>query len=169
MTKYDESFYVEKEIAAPAERVWAVMATPAGLTQWHPFMATHTAERWDGVGSKDQLTYYSGLVWDREVMNWLEGTGFDLKVTRNGKQESWAIWRVTPIDDGNCVLRITGRVEYIKKLPFPIRWALLKFKMKPVFSRYLRQILEGFAHYAETGERVTRNQFGPHSFFSPEL
>ncbi len=168
MSKYDESFYVEKEIAAPAERVWALMARPAGLTLWHPFMEKNTAERWDGIGSKDQLTYYSGLVWDREVMNWLEGVGFDLKVTRKGKQESWAIWRVRPLDDNNCILRITGCVEYIRKLPFPIRWALLKFKMKPVFSQYLHQILEGFTHYAETGEQVTRNQFGSHPFFSPE-
>jgi len=52
------------------------------------------------------------------------------------------------------------------ELPFPIRWALLKFKMKPTFSQYLFQILEGFAHYAETEQQVKRNQFGPHPIFS---
>jgi hypothetical protein len=112
------------------------------------------------------LTYYSGFEFDREVVKWLEGTGYDLKVTENGKRENTAIWRIFPIDDQRCKLRITGRVEFIRKLPFPIRWALIKFKMKPVFSQYLFQILEGFAYYAETGQHVRRNQFGSHPMFS---
>jgi len=77
------------------------------------------------------------------------------------------VWRVTPIDDTHCILRITGAAIFIKRLPFPIRWALLKFKMKPVFSKYLFQILEGFAYYAETGKQIQRNQFGPHPIMSP--
>lgn len=95
----------------------------------------------------------------------MEGTGYDLKVTENGKRENTAIWRITLIEDRRCKLRVTGRVEFIKKLPFPIRWALIKFKMKPVFSQYLFQILEGFAYYAETGQQVRRNQFGAHPVF----
>jgi len=130
-------------------------------------MEKHISESWNGVGSKDHLTYYSGFEFDREVVKWIEGTGYDLKVTENGRRENTAIWRITPIDDQKCRLRITGRVEYIKRFPFPIRWALLKFKMKPVFSQYLFQILEGFAYYAETGQQVKRNQFGSHPIMSP--
>jgi hypothetical protein len=85
----------------------------------------------------------------------------------NGKRENTAIWRIIPIDDQRCKLRITDRVEFIKTLPFPFRWALLKFKMKPVFSQYLFQILEGFAFYAETGQQIRRDQFGPHQIMSP--
>ena len=166
MFNHDESFFVEKEVAVPAEKAWALIARPGGLTLWHPFMEKHTAESWNGVGSRDHLTYYSGFEFEREVVKWIEGVGYDLKVTENGKRENTAIWRITPVDDNHCVLRITGRVDFIKKLPFPIRWALLKFKMKPVFSQYLYQILEGFAYYAETGEQVKRNQFGPHPLFS---
>lgn len=166
MFNYEESFFVEKEIVVSAEKAWAIISLPGNLTLWHPFMEKHTAESWNGVGSKDHLTYYSGFEFDREVVIWIEGTGYDLKVTENGKRESAAIWRITPIDDQSCTLRITGRVDFIKKLPFPIRWLLLKFKMKPVFSQYLFQILEGFAYYAETGEKTKRNQFGSHPIFS---
>jgi len=166
MFNYEESFFVEKEIAVSADKAWDIIALPGNLTLWHPFMEKHTAERWNGVGSKDHLTYYSGFEYDREVVKWIEGTGYDLKVTENGKRENTAIWRITPMDDQTCKLRITGRVDFIKKLPFPIRWALLKFKMKPVFSQYLFQILEGFAYYAETGKQTKRNQFGLHPIFS---
>jgi hypothetical protein len=167
MFKYDDSFFVEKEITVSAEKAWDIIALPAGLGLWHPFMEKHTAESWNGVGSKDHLIYYSGFEFDREVVKWIEGTGHDLKVIGNGKRENTAIWRITPIEDQRCKLRITGRVNFIKKLLFPIRWALIKLKMKPVFSQYLFQILEGFAYYAETGEQVKRKQFGSHPIFSP--
>ena len=91
MSTYKESFFVEKEVAVTAKRAWEIISQPAGLTAWHPFMETHTAERWDGVGSRDQLTYYSGLVYDREVVRWLDGIGYDLKVTENGKRECSAV------------------------------------------------------------------------------
>lgn len=115
---------------------------------------------------KDHLTYYSGFEFDREFVKWIEDTGYDLKVMENVKRENTTIWRITPLNDQRCTLRITGRVDLIKKLPFPVRWALIKFKMKPVFSQYLFQILEGFAYYAEIGEKTKRNQFGPHPIFS---
>lgn len=117
------------------------IAKPGGLTDWHPFMEKHITNSWDGIG-------------------------YDLRVTENGKRPNRAIWRITPVDENKCILRITGEVDFIKKLPLPIRWTLLKFKLKPLYTQYLFQILEGFAHYAETGKRVTRDQFGPHPFFS---
>ena len=168
MFNYDESIFAEKEIAVSAEQVWAILATPACLVRWHPFMAKNPAERWNGVGSKDHLTYYSGFEFDREVVYWQEGVGFDLRVTENGKRECTSSWRITPLDEKRCNLRITCRILYIKKLPFLIRWALLEFKMKPVFSKYLGHDLKGFAYYAETGKQVTRNQFGFIPMFSPE-
>ncbi len=168
MFNYEESFFVEKEVGVSAEKAWDIISLPGNLMLWHPFMEKQTAESWNGVGSKDHLRYYSGFEYDREVVKWIEGVGYDLRVTENGKHENTAIWRITPIDDHRCILRITGRVDFIDKFPFPVRWALLKFKMKPVFSQYLYQILEGFAYYAETGEQVKRNQFGPHPIMSPE-
>ncbi len=166
MFNYEESFYVEKEVAVSAEKAWDIIALPGGLTRWHPFMKKHTAESWNGVGSKDHLIYYGGFEFNREVVKWIAGVGYDLKVTENGKRENTAFWRITSIDDQRCKLKLTGRVEFIKKFPFPIRWALLKFKMKPIYSQYLFQILEGFAYYAETGQQVKRDQFGSHPMFS---
>jgi len=86
MFKYDESFYVEKEIAVSAEKAWEIISLPGNLTLWHPFMEKHTAESWKGVGSKDYLTYYNGFEFNREVVKWIVGTGYDLKVTEKPPQ-----------------------------------------------------------------------------------
>jgi len=167
MFNYDERISAEKKIAVSAEKTWDILALPGVGTQFHPFLRKHTAEKWNGVGSKDHVTYCSGLEYDREVLKWIEGTGFDLKVTENGKHEITVMFRITPIDDQRCKLRVTIHVDFIKKFPFPIRWALLKFKMKPVFIPYLYNVQKGLAYYAETGQQVKRNQFGPHPIMSP--
>ena len=139
----EETFFVEKEVAVSAETAWNIISMPGNLTLWHPFMKKHIADRWNGLGSTDHLTYYNDFTYDREVVKWIDGVGYDLKVIDKKKRENRAIWRITPIDDQSCILKITGQVIFIKKFPFPIRWALLKFKMKPLFSQYLFQILEG--------------------------
>ncbi len=167
MFSYDESISAEKVIEASAEKTWNIIALPGGLTLFHPYMKKHTAESWNGVGSKDHVTYYSGLEYDREVVKWIEGTGFDLKVAENGKREITVIFRITPIDDQRCKLRVTIQADFIKSFPSPIRWALLKFKMRPIFIPYLYQVQKGLAYYAETGQKVKRNQFGPHPIMSP--
>lgn len=166
MSKFEDSFYVEKQVAVSATKAWEVISRPGGLTRWHPFMEKNEAESWQGVGSKDHLVYYSGFEFDRVVVNWIDGVGYDLKVTENGKRENTAIWRITPVDEENCILRITGRVDFLKRIPFPIRWALLKFKLVPVYKQYLFQIHEGFAFHAESGQQVQRDQFGAHPIFS---
>jgi len=167
MFGYEETFYVEQKVAVPAAKAWALISEPGGLLPWHPFMKEDNVETtWDGVGSKDTLIYNNGFIYNREVERWLEGVGYDLKVTEGGKRECASYWRITPIDDNHCALRITGEVRFIRKLPFPVRWLLLEWKMKPVFKLYLELILKGFAHHAETGEQVKPNQFGTHPLFS---
>jgi len=167
MFNYDELIAAEKVIATSAEKTWDIIARPGGLTLFHPYMKKHTADNWNGVGSKDHVTYYSGLEYDREVLKWIEGSGFDLKASENGKHEITVIFRISPINNQRCKLKVTIHADFIKKLPFPIRWALLKFKMKPVFIPYLSHVLKGLSYYANTGQQVKRNQFGSHPIMSP--
>lgn len=41
------------------------------------------------------------------------GTGYDLKVTENGKRKNTAIWRITPIDNQRCILTITSGMNMV--------------------------------------------------------
>lgn len=102
MFPYDESISAESDIAASAETVWAQIALPGGVERWHPFVKENSAENWNGIASKDNVTYFSGRTFDREVLNWLEGTGYDLKLTESGKNEALAVYRIAPIDENRC-------------------------------------------------------------------
>lgn len=167
MFTYDERIAAEQEIAVPAENIWNALIRPNGLTQFHPFIEKHVTERWDGVGSTDHVKYYSGLEYDREIIKWIEGTGFDVSITQNKTREIRVMFRVTPIDAEHCKLNVTIHIEFIKKLPFPLRWLLLKTKIKPAFYLYLDSVLKGLAYHTETRQQVVRNQFGPHPIMSP--
>lgn len=170
MLHYDKTnwpIWVSIDIPVSADKVWKQMVTPGNAVLWHPFVKEHIAESWSGIGSKDTVTYNSGATFKREVIEWMEGIGFDLKVTQNGENEILVVWRLTKLDHDNCNLKVTAQVLFIKKLPFPIRWAVYKFKIKPVFSKYLELSMQGFSFYASTGEPVKRNQFGAHPLFSP--
>ena len=168
MFNYEESISAESEIAAPANVVWEQITKPEGVGRWHPFVRENKADRWNGIGSKDTVTYYSGRSFEREVIKWMEGSGYDLKLTENGKNEARAEYRITPLGLNRCRFKVTVHVTFIEKLPFLIRWALLQFKIKPLFTSYLGLSMPGFVSCAETGRQVIRNQFGSHPFFSPE-
>jgi len=168
MFGFDESISAQSEIAAPASTVWEQIAKPSGVVRWHPFVKENSTESWKGIGSKDKVIYFSGRSFEREVINWQEGTGYDLKLTENGKNEALAVYRIKPIDDDRCRFKVTVYAKFIEKLPFPIRWVLLQFKIKPLFTKYLGLSMPGFVYCAETGEKVKRNQFGSHPVFSPE-
>ncbi len=158
---------VNVEVPLPPEKVWEQMITPGNAVLWHPFVKEHSAANWSGIGSKDKVTYSSGATFDREIVEWIDCVGYDLKVTSNGKNEILVVWRITKQGNGSCNLSVTAHVSFLKKLPFPIRWAVHKFKIKPLFSAYLKSAMQGFVFYASTGEQVKRNQFGTHPLFSP--
>ncbi|MDM8516131.1 SRPBCC family protein [Desulfobacterales bacterium HSG16] len=169
MLNFDESISAQSEIAAPTSAVWEQITKPGGVVKWHPFVKKNTTEHWNGIGSKDHVVYFSGRSFEREIVDWMEGTGYNLKLTENGKNEALAEYRITPINANRCRFKVTVRIQFIKNLPFPIRWVLLKFKIKPLFTEYLTLSMPGFVSCAETGKQVERNQFGSHPVFSPEI
>ena len=46
------------------------MISPGNAVLWHPFVKEHIAENWNGVGSKDKVTYNNGAKFEREVIDW---------------------------------------------------------------------------------------------------
>ncbi len=113
MFKFDETIFAESEIAAPAETVWKQIAWPGGVTRWHPFVKENITERWNGLGSKDKVTYFSGRSFEREVVHWVEGSGYDLKLTENGKNEALAAYRITPINENGCKFQVTVHIKFM--------------------------------------------------------
>ena len=68
------------EIDVPGEEVWRVIAEPGGLAHYHPFCASTEVERWPGAGSRDSITYHSGIRYQRNFVSWHEGVGYDVEL-----------------------------------------------------------------------------------------
>ena len=152
-----------QSLPASGEEVWQLISRPGNLTDFHPFCQSNPVEKWPGVGSRDVIHYYSGLVLVREFEAWFEGTGYDLTAKADLGMQFKVYWRINPSDHHHSSLTLTIRQVHQqlsdKKLSQYAR----------LLDKYLQQVGQGIEYYLRTGERVSRNQFGSHRFFSPPI
>ena len=75
-------------------------------------------------------------------------------------------WRVTPISDKRCVLRITVCPHVLQFLPTVIRWIPHTLWLRPRLREYLDSVVRGFEWYVVQGKPVPKDAFGTHPWFS---
>ena len=154
---------VEQSLSASADAVWQLISRPGNLMDFHPFCEKNEVEIWPGIGSRDVLHYYSGLVLVRDFDGWYEGTGYDLIAKADLGLRFRVFWRINPSEDNHSSLTIT-----IQQVPNQMSEKKLD-QYARLLHKYLRQVGQGVEYHLRTGERVTRNQFGSHRFFSPPI
>jgi len=164
--RYKWPVAIEQPIAAPAQKVWDVIAMPGNLEPCHPFCASNPVKVWPGEGSRDEVHYLSGWVFERRFCRWIEGIGYDLEIGRRGGRSSFVSWRVLPGDDQGCRLRITVYPHALQTVSVSLRWLPHVLYLRPMLRRYLSSVVGGFEWYVTRGEPVPRNQFGRHPWFS---
>ena len=157
---------VERRIPAPVPRVWDAISAPGNLEPCHPFCASNRVQVWPGPESRDEVHYLNGWVFERRFTRWIEGTGYDLEIGRRGGRTSSVAWRIAPVDDDHCSLRITIYPYILQDLPVVIRWAPHILRVRPMLKTYLESVVRGFEWYVTRGEPVPRDQFGRHPWFS---
>ena len=157
---------VERVIDAPAQEVWRAISRPGNLELCHPFCAKNPVHAWPGPDSRDEVHYLSGWAFERRFREWFEGVGYDLEIGRSGGGKSLVSWRITPIGDNSCSLRITVCPHGLQTLPTVIRWVPHALWLRPQLSRYLDSVVKGFEWYVVRQEPVPRNAFGTHPWFS---
>ena len=154
------------EIAVPAADVWQAIAAPGSLKQFHPFCATTEVERWPGLGSRDSITYYSGIRYHRNFVDWQEGVGYDIELGDPPNQTARVLWRIAPTSPETCRLSIEV---------FPLLKAALSAEKKQayqarlfgaVLQHYLECVVQGVRFFATTGQPVREDQFGKNSLYS---
>ena len=156
----------ERHIAASAEAVWHAISRPGNLELCHPFCTSNPVKVWPGPESVDEVHYLSGWVYERRFREWIEGVGYDLEIGRPGGGQSFVSWRITPVDDNNCTLKITVYPHALQGWPVFIRWIPHVLRMKPMLRQYLESVVRGFEWYVTRGEPVPKNAFGAHPWFS---
>jgi hypothetical protein len=157
---------IAQPIAASAPKVWEVISKPGNLELFHPFCEENPVEVWPGPESRDAVHYLSGWIFERQFRQWIEGVGYDLVIGRAGGPKSKVSWRISSIDEQNCTLTITIYPHVLQNLPLVIRWLPHILWLRPRLKSYLKSAMRGFEWYVTRGERVSRNQFGRHPWFS---
>ena len=155
----DYSITRSQALPTTTDGVWQVISTPGILAECHPFCSQNLVEKWPGVGSKDKIYYYSGLVLEREFTTWIDGVGYDLKARTEEGLRYRVSWRITPEEDLQSSLSITIKPHSEERVEQYAR----------LLGRYLEQVLQGIEYYIRSGNPVSRNQFGSHRLFSPPV
>jgi len=154
-------------IAAPSNRVWEVISSPGLLPLYHPFCKENRVHRWPGPDSCDEVHYFSGWVFERNITNWIDGVGYELDIGRRGGRTSRVAWHITAQSEERCEICITVYPHGLQQLPVIARWFPHFFFLRPRLSRYLGSVIKGLDWFISVGEPVRRNQFGSHDWFSP--
>lgn len=155
-----------REIDAPVDTVWKVIATPGNLELCHPFCDSNPVEVWPGADSRDEIRYLNGKVYRRRFRNWFDGLGYDLEIIEEGRRIAYVEWRVEPITRTTSGLSITVFPSVLEHLPNPVRWLSHVVFLRPMLLSYLNPVVRGFDWYITRGEPVPRNRFGSHRWFS---
>lgn len=156
-------------IAAPAEELWDVISMPGNLELCHPFCARNPVDVWPGEGSRDEIHYLNGWVFERQFRSWIEGVGYDLEIGERGGRKSFVSWRIVPSSSDAATLRITVYPHLLQQLPVMIRRFPYRWWIRPMLTKYLSSVVRGFEWYVIRGEPVPRNQFGTHPWFSSRV
>jgi hypothetical protein len=150
-------------VQASRERVWQVISEPGNLVNFHPFCERNPVENWPGVGSRDTIYYYNGLVLVRDFTAWMDRQGYDLIASAEEGLQFKVSWRILSENDGYSTLNLTIRQILDEESERKTQ------QYARLLAKYLQQVGQGFEYYLRTGERVTRNQFGSHRLFSPPV
>lgn len=160
-TKMENKEVITRSQVLPAskEKVWQLISSPGMLTEYHSFVSQNPVEKWPGVGSKDRIHYFSGLILEREFTAWIDGVGYDLNANTEEGLRYQVFWRITSGEDGQAILSISIKPYSEDRFD----------QYSRLLGKYLEQVLKGCEYYLRTGEPVSRNQFGSHRFFSPPV
>ena len=153
-------------IDVPADEVWAVIAEPGGLARYHPFCAATEVERWPGTGSRDSITYYSGIRYQRNFVSWHEGVGYDIELGDPPNQTARVGWRIEPTSQRTCRLSIEVVPLLKPDLSEEKKRAYQERLFGDVLQHYLECVVAGVKFFATTGKSVLKDQFGRNPLYS---
>ena len=69
-------------------KLWDIISSPSNLELFHPFCLKNQIIKWSGEESIDRIIYLNGTTFERNFLNWVPNSGYDLKINQNGKTDS---------------------------------------------------------------------------------
>lgn len=158
------------KINSPQEKIWNLLMSEKHLEKVHPFCKKHYPSSLNKVQNKDKPIFYSGKVLEREVINITPNKLLHLRVKDPAKKvdQSEIQFILSPIDINKSILKLRIISHSYRKTPRPIWPFISPFYLRKMYLRYHHSFLNGFKYYCETGNTVSRNQFGHIKKLSPK-
>ena len=146
--------------------VWNVISAPNHLNLFHPFCKNNSIISWEESSHVDMLEYLNGLKYIRKFTKWSPLKGYELKIGKKDEKQSYVVWEIKEIDYTTCTLSITVYPHLLSKFPKIISYLPFKLIIKPKLYNYLFSVISGLKYYLENNEKVPKNNFGKHKWFS---
>ena len=140
--------------------------SPKSGLESYLFCESNPVDKWPGEGSIDYVHYYNGLKFIRNFTDWNNGFGYELLIGTSKGRKSKVIWLIDKIDNTSSDLNITIYSHDAKRSPSFAKPIIYYLYIKPTLHKYLSSVLKGFRWYITKNERVRKNQFGTHKWFS---
>ena len=155
----------EEKINSSVDSLWNLISTPSNLELFHPFCKSNKIIKWPGENSIDELIYLNGLTYIRKFNSWEKNKGYSLFIGEKDKGQSFVVWEIKK-KDKSVFLKITVYPYFLKKFPNIISLFPYKLIIIPALESYLKSVIGGINYYLKTKNRIPKNYFGEHKWFS---
>lgn len=164
-----EHVRLTRVIQAPAADIWKVISKRGDLTKYHAYVREHAPiYKWPGVGSRDGLTYYSGLYVERDFMYWREGEGYDMQTGPPPRKASWTCWDIRCLGEAQSELSIMITPILESHLHETTKKSYVQMYFGKSIEVYIDRLLRGVEQFVMTGKEVRPAQYGTDPVYAPK-
>ena len=149
-----------------SEDIWNAISSHGNLNFFHPFCYINKVIEGDKSSiKKDILIYLNGVVFEREFYQWDEMNGYELIIGKKNGKKSKVEWKISKTKNHTSLIInvFPYKTDKINSLFYPF---VFYFYIKPKLKSYLNSVLKGLKFYLNNNQKVVKNQFGKHSWFS---
>ena len=166
LEKYNWTVTYKKVLSAGLEDVWKVISSPSNLELFHPFCAKNPTINWPGLNSIDEVHYYNGKVYKRNFIRWEDLKGYDLLIGEDDGETSLVSWKLEDLGKEKSHLQISVYPHIFNTHSKAIDFIPFFLFIKPKLKKYLSQVIHGLDWHIKERQRIPKNHFGNHSWFS---
>ncbi len=161
---------ISKKVTIDVNRqhLWKIISVPGQLRLFHPFCKSNKVLKWDKEKSIDLIEYFNKKMLKRKFFDWEEKVGYKLIINDLKKDIAEVHWNLYDASRNKVNLSIQIQIldTALKRFPNSINKMILKTYVIPKLGTYLDSVLHGIKYFSETGNKVSKNQFGYNSMFS---
>ena len=161
---------IRKKVTVDVNRkyLWKIISLPGQLRLFHPFCKNNEVLKWEKEKSVDFIEYYNKKLLKRKFFDWKEEIGYKLIINDLKKDIAEVHWNIFNSRKNKIDLSIEVQIldTAMKKFPNTINKLILRTYVLPKLGTYLDSVLCGVKYFSETGNKVSKNQFGYNSMFS---